>query len=293
MSKNEEGVKIAIVGDCSNWNQRGVNRDDIPLEIRDKIMECDIFIFDLEGPIINDQIVTEGVIKNSLVKKFLDVLGKLQPVVTNTESLLDVLNLAKINVACLANNHILDAGKEGVCFTLESLKKRNFLFLGAGKTISDASKPLIIEINRKKIGILNYNFVGWGKFGFFIDIFGASQKRAGANHGSKKRITKDLKNLSERVDYVIAVMHIGRYLHETLSLKEQDFLESFEADLIITHHAHITQSIKNKKIISCGDFLFSYPNHLPCNRKSRIILLNIKKDGTKKMNLIETNINQS
>ena len=268
---NNEGIKIAIVGDCSNWNQRDMTRDDIPLEIRDKIKECDIFIFNLEGPIINDQIVAEGVIKNSFVKKVLDSCGKLQPVVTNTKNLLDILNLTEISVACLANNHILDAGKEGIDFTLESLEKNGFLSLGAGRSINEAFKPLMIEVKDKKIGILNYNFVGWRKFGFFINLFGAAQKRAGANHARKQKIIEDVKNLSGQVDYTIAAMHIGKELHENLSFKEQQFLESLKTDLTIVHHAHIAQSINSKKIISCGDFIFNYPGHLPENRRSNMI----------------------
>lgn len=272
---NNEGIKIAIVGDCSDWNQRDITKDDIPLEIRDKIKECDIFIFNLEGPVINDQIVAEGVIKNSFVKKVLDSRGKLQPVVTNTENLLDVLNLAEINVACLANNHILDAGKEGIDFTLESLEKNGFLFLGAGRDINEASKPLIIEVKGKKIGILNYNFIGWRKFGFFINLFGATQKRVGANHANKQRIIEDVKDRSAQVDYLIEVMHIGKELHENLSFKEQQFLESLKADLIVVHHAHIAQSINSKKIISCGDFIFNYPEHLPENRLGGVFIYNL------------------
>jgi len=271
---NNEGIKIAIVGDCSDWNLRGITKENIPLEIRDKIKECDIFIFNLEGPIINNQIVAEGVIKNSFVKKALDSHGKLQPVVTNTENLLDVLNLAERNVACLANNHILDVGGDGIDFTLKSLEKNGFLFLGAGRNIDEASKPLMIDVKGKKIGILNYNFVGWRKFGFFVNLFGATQKKAGANYANKQRIVEEVKNLFEKVDYTVAVMHIGKELHENLSFKEQQFLESLNADLIVIHHAHIIQSIPIKKIISCGDFIFNYPVHLPEDRDSNVLFYN-------------------
>ena len=40
---DNEGIKIAIAGDCSNWNQESIPKGDIPLEIRDKIQECDVF----------------------------------------------------------------------------------------------------------------------------------------------------------------------------------------------------------------------------------------------------------
>lgn len=278
LKMNDEEIKIAIVGDCSNWNQRDITRDDVPLEIINKINECDVFIFNLEGPIINNKIVPMGVIKNRLVKKFLDIYGKLQPNVTNTENILNVLNLTKINVACLANNHILDAGKKGIDFTLESLEKNGFLFIGAGRNISEASKPLTIEVKGTKIGILNYNFIGWRKYGHFVNIFGATRKRAGANYARKKEIIGDVLSLSEHVDYTIAVVHIGKELHDNLSIEEQQLLESLEADLIVVHHAHMTQSINSEMIISCGDFIFNYPENLPENRMGQLVMIDVNKE---------------
>lgn len=268
---NEE-IKIAIVGDCSDWNLKGITKDDIPLEIREKIQHCDIFIFNLEGPIINDQIVAEGVITNSFVKNFLNIMGKLQPVVTNSENILDVVNLSKINVACLANNHILDAGKGGIDFTLESLDRNGFLFFGAGRNISEASVPLIITIKGKKVGLVNYNFVGWRKIGVFVNLFGATQKRAGANYTNKQRIVEEVSKLSEQVDYTIALIHIGKELHEKLTLKEQQFLDALDVDLIVIHHAHIAQSVDSNKIISCGDFVFNFPDHLPDSRVAKMVI---------------------
>jgi len=275
---NAEEIKIAIVGDCSDWNQRGISRDDVPLEIINKIDECDVFIFNLEGPIINNQIVAMGVIKNRLVKKLLGICGKLQPNVTNTKDILDILNLAEINVACLANNHILDAGKEGIDFTLESLEKNGFLFIGAGININEASKPLIIEVKGKKIGILNYNFIGWNKFGLFINIFGAGKRKPGANFAERQQIAEDIMNLSAKVDHIITIIHIGRELKKSLLIKELQFLESLKVDFVTVHHAHIAQSISSNKIVSCGDFIFNYPEHLPNNRMGRLVIIDVNKD---------------
>lgn len=272
---DNERIKIAIAGDCSNWNQRSVNRGDIPLEIRDKIQECDVFIFNLEGPIITNRMAAKGAITNNFVKKILDRCGKLQPIVINTENLLDVLNLTKKNVSCLANNHILDAGGDGVDSTLKFLGKKRFLSLGAGRDLNEASKPLIIEVKGKKIGVLNYNFIGWRKIGLFINIFGASKKRPGANYAKEQKIMKDIQNLSKQVDYIIVVMHIGKELHEKLLHKEQYFLESLETDLIVTHHAHITQLMKSENVVSCGDFIFNYPEHLHENRPSEIVIFDL------------------
>jgi poly-gamma-glutamate synthesis protein (capsule biosynthesis protein) len=272
----DENIRISIVGDCSNWNMRHLSTEMIPDDIRDYIEKSDIFLFNLEGPIIDDSIKAEGPIKNTFVKYLLSLIGKLQPPVSNTESILSVLKLSEINVACLANNHILDAGAPGIDFTLKSLKENGFLLLGAGKNLADASEPLLIDVKGKKIGILNYNFIGWRKFGFFINIFGATDNKAGANSGSENKIIQDISNLKGKADHIILLAHIGKELREELSQKNIGFLEKLDVNLVIVHHAHIAQSINSKKVISCGDFLFNYPGHLPDKRKCQIIIADIK-----------------
>jgi poly-gamma-glutamate synthesis protein (capsule biosynthesis protein) len=57
---------------------------------------------------------------------------------------IDVLKVFKVDVACLANNHILDFGQEGLLETIETLNKNGILTVGAGKNIEEAEKPAII-----------------------------------------------------------------------------------------------------------------------------------------------------
>ena len=104
------------------------------------------------------------------------------------------------------------------------------------------------------------------------------RKRSGANYASKQKIIEDVINISEQVDYTIAVMHIGKELHEKLSVEELQLLESLKADLIVVHHAHMTQSINSEIIISCGDFIFNYPKHLPEKRLANLILYKYDKN---------------
>src|SRR5690625_3299638 len=52
----------------------------------------------------------------------------------------------------LANNHILDQGEQGLYSTSKLLEKSNIPSIGAGKNLSEASKPYIIEKKGVKIG---------------------------------------------------------------------------------------------------------------------------------------------
>lgn len=266
---NEE-LKIYIVGECSNWNLRDVSQGQIPAEVRRRIEDSDIFIFNLEGPIAKEGSASNGPIKNGFVRFLLRCVNRLQPVVTSTEGIVDVLDLGKCKVACLANNHILDGGEESIRETMDVLGKRKFLYLGAGRDIREASRALTFEIKDKRIGILNYNFIGWRKWGLFVNVFGAGRRKAGANYSGKRRIKREVEYLAGEVDYTIAVFHIGRELKDKLSLEDVAFLESLKADVVVTHHAHIAQEIKSSKVVSCGDFIFNYPSHLPDERKSAV-----------------------
>ena len=62
----------------------------------------------------------------------------------------------------LANNHILDHGKEGLISTIESCKKHNIDFFGAAKNLEEAQKPLIRIIGGKRFclwALLSMNLV--------------------------------------------------------------------------------------------------------------------------------------
>jgi len=264
-------VKLTIVGDCADWNQPDVSEKGLPTHIKQSIEESDAFIFNLEGPIFdNRHSYSNTTLKKTIINKLLAFYGKSpQPAVVSSETFLHMLHMSKANVACLANNHILDNGKKGIAFTIGSLEKNGFFHLGAGANNREAATPLTVRLKDKKIGIVNYNFIGWRRYGFFINIFGAGKRKAGANYPGKLKIKRQINRLSKNVDFTLAVFHIGRELRDTLHKNEIHFLESLQADLVIIHHAHVRQNMKSDKIVSCGDFIFSYPGHLPDSRASQ------------------------
>jgi poly-gamma-glutamate synthesis protein (capsule biosynthesis protein) len=79
---------------------------------------------------------------------------------------IDVLKVFKVDVACLANNHILDFGEEVLLETIETLKKNGILTVGAGKNIKEAKKPAVIKIDpfrkvrieSEKVSVIIFNY---------------------------------------------------------------------------------------------------------------------------------------
>ena len=60
---------------------------------------------------------------------------------------------AGIDLLTLANNHILDHGKQGLENTLNVLNDAGINYVGVGKTREQAAKPFVFECDNKKIGV--------------------------------------------------------------------------------------------------------------------------------------------
>ncbi len=74
----------------------------------------------------------------------------------------DVLKVFKVDIACLANNHILDFDEEGLLETIKVLNENGILTVGAGRNIDFAQKPVIIKKRGIEVIIFNYGDVSSG-----------------------------------------------------------------------------------------------------------------------------------
>lgn len=63
--------------------------------------------------------------------------------------------LEGLDIAALANNHISDFGVEGARETIKGLEARGVRHVGYGADIEDASGPLIVDLDGKRLGIVN------------------------------------------------------------------------------------------------------------------------------------------
>ncbi|MBQ7348534.1 MAG: CapA family protein, partial [Clostridia bacterium] len=70
---------------------------------------------------------------------------------------LEALKSSGVNYLSTANNHCLDRGIEGLVSTIDSLDKLGFDHNGTYKS-TKGKKPLVIEKDGVKIGILSYTY---------------------------------------------------------------------------------------------------------------------------------------
>lgn len=201
---------------------------------------ADISVFNLESPFLKNSNYT--VLTGSFA-------FKANPLAVQT------LNLLGVDVISLANNHQLNAGRQGVIDTLDILSANNILAIGAGLNEKEARKAAIIEKNGWKLAFLSYAYPN--------DYSVATETRVGIATMNVDNLKEDIENLKEQVDLVIVLMHAG-IEYVSFPQKEQiNFAHSaidFGADLVIGHHPHWPQTweIYNDKAIfySLGNFIF-------------------------------------
>jgi len=166
------------------------------------------------------------------------------------------LKYAGFDLLTLANNHIQDFGSIGVNDTIKYATDFNFSTVGAGKNITEAKKPFIKEIGGNKVGFIN---IAENEF------CAATETSAGANPLDIIENSKEIRNLKNKVDYLILIYHGGRehyQLPTPLQRKRLRFFIDCGADAIVCHHTHCYSGFeyyKNKPIVySVGNFIFDY-----------------------------------
>ena len=164
------------------------------------------------------------------------------------------LKAVPFDVACLANNHVLDYGVAGLRETLRVLARAGIHSVGAGLTDAQALAPLSLLVNGQSIHIVNISegedqtasTGGPGVFGWDVPL-AAAQTRA-------------LKKLG---GVVIVIAHCGlEYVPFPPPYVVAAFRTLVEAgaDCVIGHHPHVPQGIEwwcgRPIVYSLGNFVF-------------------------------------
>src|SRR5262249_40179088 len=161
---------------------------------------------------------------------------------------------AGINVVTLANNHLLDCGREGVLETLQVLAEAGVAAIGAGTPKPAAHAPAILKTGSLRVGLLGYY---WNR------RTAARGPWPGSAMDPREDLAADIRALKERVDRVVATFHWGvpyvRQPSEADRAKAR-FAVDCGADIVIGHHPHIVQPFEIYRghpiFYSVGNFTF-------------------------------------
>lgn len=179
------------------------------------------------------------------------------------------LTAAKIDCCSLANNHILDWGYSGLTETIETLKKVNVKFSGAGKNIKEAEAPAVMEICGKGRVL----FFSFGSETSGIPLSWAAHKDKPGVNLLKNLSDEAVDNIKEKVkrikgpkDIVVASIHWGTNWGYEVPSEQRKFaqklIDEAYVDIIHGHSSHHIKGIevyRNKLILyGCGDFVNDY-----------------------------------
>lgn len=211
-------------------------------EVMSFLKDTDHLVVNVEGPLYDgSKISLEGsaaALTHSMdtkVHTFLDRIGA------------DVWNIC--------NNHIMDAGPEGIESTLELAKESGAKTLGAGMNIDEASAPVVLS------GAGGIGMIG---VGYQRACRKADKDTPGCFSWSDLDLIRQrIKEIRQKCRWCIVVAHAGEEFTALPSpYTRERYLAYLDmgADIVIAHHPHVVNNyelIGGKAIFySLGNFIF-------------------------------------
>lgn len=235
--KEKNYVQLLFVGDLMfdrgirYYAEKNGGNDFIFEKISQTLLENDIVVANLEGPITNNKSVSSGTMPGSTENYFF----------TFSPSLPMPLFKNNIRIVNLGNNHILNFGYDGLYATEKYLDNYKIGYFGS----PNGPKSVSTEIGGVKI-----TFVGYNEFSTIQEV-------------EEQSTIEEIGKAKKYSDIIVIFSHWG-VEYSKLPTKNQErlarkFIDN-GADLVIGSHSHVMGAVeeyKNKKIYySLGNFIF-------------------------------------
>ncbi len=198
-----------------------------------------------------------------------------------------VAGLTKVpfEAVTLANNHVFDYGTDAFVETRDLLNQHNIGYTGAGLSLSEAEKPLLVTVKGVDIGIISFSE---GE-----DLTAAGPEKPGVMGWEVERVIDLVKGLRQKVDVIIVICHGGveyipfppPYLADALRRVAES-----GADLVIGHHPHVPQGMEIHNGVpicySLGNFVFYQPVEFLYRKIGYMVKAGVGKRGVERLQLI-------
>jgi len=194
------------------------------------------------------------------------------------------LTAVPFEVVTLGNNHVFDYGPEAFHQTLKLLGEHSIRSVGAGMSAEEARRPLIIDLNGVRIGIINFSegedltsaVSGPGVFGWEVD-----------------KVVDSVHAIRPEVNIILVVCHGGvEYIPFPPPYLAEAFRRIAEAgsDLIVGHHAHVPQGVQILSGVpicySLGNFVFYQETDLFYRKLGYLVKAGVSRPGLAHIQLV-------
>ena len=242
MKKSTELVFTGDIGFDRYMDGKWNDEELLSQEICDFLRSADHVIANVEGPLVQNQ-------KNTANEGVAQLLHTMDPDVTK------VLDKMNADIWNLCNNHIMDAGADGLAATLQEAGRAGVKTLGVGMNIEEASKPLYLD---------EAGGIGMFSVGYQRGCKPAGEDKAGCLSWSEMDIIRDvIRQIKAKCRWCIVVAHGGEEFTALPSPYTRDrYLAYLDmgADIVVCHHPHVPMNyeILGEKAIfySLGNFIF-------------------------------------
>ena len=179
------------------------------------------------------------------------------------------LKAARIDCCSIANNHVLDWGYAGLAETLATLEQVNVKGAGAGRNITEAEAPAVMEVDKKgRVLVFGYALPSSG----VPNDWAATNTRSGVNfladlsQKTVLQIAAQVRKVKRERDIVVASIHWGDNWGYEIPDEQRNFshqlIDEAGVDVIHGHSSHHPKGIEvyeDRPIVyGCGDFLNDY-----------------------------------
>ncbi len=244
----KESTSLVFTGDIGfdrYMEGKWEDKDLIAKEVLSFLHSGDHVVANVEGPILDApaNTTTEGAV---------------QLMHTMNPGAVGVLKNMHADIWNICNNHIMDAGEEGMAATLREAANAGVTTLGAGMNIDEASKPVILN-EAGGIGLIGVGYQRGCK--------PAGPDKAGClNWSDYDLIQERINEVRKTCRWCVIVSHGGEEFTALATPYTRDrYLKYLEmgADVIIGHHPHVPmnyETVGDKAIFySLGNFIFDTP----------------------------------
>lgn len=273
---DEATWSVVLVGDCIYEDEMAA--EPVGEGLRERINKSDLSLVNLESPVPVDR----------------GPIDKSGPAKESARSAPQVLASSGFEGACLANNHIMDFGPEGLRATQQACDDADLKTVGAGENIDEALSPLFVSIDSGDSNNSDTDHLTFAIINVCEREFNIVDDGPGTGWVSHPTVEQRIERAGETADIVLVVAHGGiEYVPFPPSGRQQtlrSFIDS-GADAVIGHHPHVAQGWEvydgSPIVYSLGNFLFNQSR--PSTRWGLAVSLSGHESGITRITLVPTN----